>query len=44
MLLHLSMTLVNSLFEKEDHIDMGLIDISFNRDILTDWFCTELNV
>lgn len=44
MLLYLLMVLVNSLFEKGGHIDMGLVEISFNKDILTNWFCTELNI
>jgi len=44
MLLHLSMVLVNSLFEKGGYIDMSLVNILSNKDTLTDWFCTELNI
>jgi len=44
ILLHLSMALVNSLFEKELYIDLGLVGNSSNKDLLTCQFCTELNV
>jgi len=44
ILLHLSIVLVNSLFEKRGHIDMSLVNILSNKDTLTDWFCTKLNI
>ena len=44
MLLYLLMMLVNSLFEKKGYINISLVDISSNKNILTDQFCTELNI
>ena len=43
-LLHLSMTLVNFLFEKGLQVNESLVNISFSRATLIYQFCTELNV
>ena len=43
-LLHLSMALMNFLFEKGLQVNKSLVNISFSRATLICQFCTELNV